>query len=95
MSELSDLVRELNAARYEAAVAKLGYESALNQWKIDHVGLFNDMIASKVRLDRLDTKLRETALAEYEATGNKTPTPGVSIKLMTEAKRNRRHHRSS
>ena len=78
---LADLCRKV--ARQRAVVAEVAERVKVQREAFERsiADLQAERLQAEQRLDALETALRANAVADFAATGNKKPTPGVAIVL--------------
>lgn len=88
MTSLCDQTQVVLECREEAAKAKAALEWARKKWEEDNAALIADARYCADRMAEAEGRLREMALASFQATGDKNPGPGVSIRMMTRLEYN-------
>lgn len=81
-----DQVKQVNELRSTLAGLMAAKREASQKWEADNKLLLEGISAVLITLTEAEEGLRLAALAEYKATGNKRPAPGVEIKLFQELK---------
>jgi len=84
MSELTAQIALVAEARNEAARYHEMHRAALAVWEEEHAALIDDRGKAVERLRDAENWLREMTRAAYAETGNRTPAPGVGIRMVTE-----------
>lgn len=77
---LTELVGRLRQARIDAEDAHLRLANERRLWELDHATMIEDAQQAKTLLGDLEVAVRDAALAEYAATGERH-LPGVEIKV--------------
>ena len=80
MIDQIQLVIEL---RKKLAEKKAERERLMDLWNAEHKALLDSIFILAQQLPEAETSLRAAAIEAYKATGNKTPGPGLAIKIMT------------
>ena len=83
MITIRELAEALLAARIAAKSAALVLAEKQLAFELENAPLIQNKAEAEKRLADADDALRAFALVKYEATGNKTPGPGVEIKMTT------------
>lgn len=78
MTNLRKLTEETHKARHDLAVAKAEYDAIMQGLKNSEVAKALDYAQSKLSV--VEDELRAAIVAEYKATGNKKPAPGLGIR---------------
>jgi len=81
---LSRLLEELAEARLIAKFASGVLQAARDQFTIENASTIERVETASANVGRLESAVRETALERYAVDGNKKPTPGVAIRVLTK-----------
>ena len=82
MTTLRKQVEALAVARDEAVLAESQVTEAYAVWLMERGAALNTAkLKAKERVAALEAEVRAAALAEYEATKEKRPCPGIEIKM--------------
>lgn len=80
---LSELVLRVHLARLSHADAKKRLDVLLEAWQREHSDLYAEVSAYGSDVLTAEAAVRVAAIAEYEARGEKRPTPGVEVKVFS------------
>ena len=78
-----DLIKQVIHLRLNLAIAKAEKERLMLLWTSEHGNLLEGIALFSQQLTEAEATLRAAAIEAYKATGNKTPGPGLAIKIMT------------
>lgn len=77
----NELIAEVIAARQTAADIAATLKARREEWEAANAELIASNEAAKVALSEVEAALRKWGEAEYAATGNKKPAPGVGVRV--------------
>jgi len=84
MTETQELIKQIQvvAKGRQAAKALADKKKALyDAFQSEHAELFSDVVVATTKVGEEEARLRELTIEAYNATGNKAPVPGVSVKI--------------
>ena len=82
IEEIRKQLQVVAEARRKETKLEKRYGDLIAAFDAEHDGLVVETIKSKAARQAAEAELREVAVAHYEATGEKHPTPGVEIKIV-------------
>lgn len=77
-----DQIRFVQELRERVAIERKREADLLAAWGVEHQALLDSLVLDIAALAGAEKALRDSAVAEYQATGNKAPAPGVAIRMM-------------
>lgn len=80
-AQLREQIIAVMGARGRAAELRSRRDALLEDWNKTNQGLFDALTQAGAEVAEVEARLRESTLQAYAETGEKAPTPGVSIKL--------------
>jgi len=78
---LSEQIKKVAEVRQSAKTLSEAKKASLEKWEDENRVLLEAIADSIARVAEEEAKLRELTLQAYQATGEKIPAPGVSVKV--------------
>ena len=82
MTIINEQINTVVDARERAKEATAQRTEAYRNWEKAHQSLFDKESIARLECQEAEDKLRELTLQAFVNTGNKTPAPGVGIRVM-------------
>lgn len=84
MVDLEANISRVRSLRLSVSIMKDMIDKRMAAWEEENRELLDSIEAERIRLREEEETLRAATLEAYKLTGNKTPAPGVGIRIVKE-----------